>query len=423
MNEVSMEITAVLQKSIIDSGWPRSAAHLIFAVIDCLEQFTCHRRSLKIPTDMVLQRTLEILSNVTTQTTSDGNCLIVAAAGVCHCTTRALKWCEEYAIGCDEYGQTLFKPDQFSFLEKIYFDLGDMDGVAGAFETIRSCAEPTINDRILSLEADGNYWDALPLYKKSTNVECNDLTHPPTFQPSYTKCLLRLNEPRLALSGITDLLEKSESVEFQEKLRSCQLEAMWQLQLWDDLTDLLCKKPKTTTCGATYATIICTLRNQQFNLMDDYLVNARMRLADALTAMTIEDSDTYTQAYKTITQLHILSEIEDAKSSLKLENGEILAVEDLTKVLNVWQKRAAKAIQSASVLEPILNARRSLLSLLDGDIGRGSICDLFLQSCRLARHDGHLQVAWSYLIQAKDLHINQFEVEMEEARYLFQKVF
>lgn len=46
-----------------------------------------------------------------------------------------------------------------------------MDGVAGAFETIRSCAEPSINDRILSLEADGNYWDALPLYRKSTNVE------------------------------------------------------------------------------------------------------------------------------------------------------------------------------------------------------------------------------------------------------------
>lgn len=77
---------------------------------------------------------------------------------------------------------------------------------------------------------------------------------------------------------------------------------MWQLQLWDDLTDLVCKKPKTTTSGATYASVICTLRNQQFNLMDDYLMDARMRLSDALTAMTIEDSDTYTQAYRTITQ-------------------------------------------------------------------------------------------------------------------------
>lgn len=74
-------------------------------------------------------------------------------------------------------------------------------------------------------------------------------------------------------------------------------------------------------------------------------------------------------------------------------------------------------------MEPILNTRRSLLGLLESDIGRGSICDLFLQSCRLARHDGHLQVAWSYLSQAKALNVNQFEVEMEEARYLFQKVF
>ncbi|CAG9534937.1 unnamed protein product [Cercopithifilaria johnstoni] len=410
MNEVGMEIIAVLQMSMVDGGWPRSAAHLIFAVIDCLERFTYYRRSRKIPADMVLERTLEVLSNVTMQKLDDGNCLIVAAAGVCHCTTRALKWCEQYAIGCDENGQTLFKSDQFSFLEKIYFDLGDMDGVAGAFETIRFCAEPTINDRILSLEADGNYWDALPLCRKSANVE-----------PSYTKCLLRLNEPRLALSGITDLLQRSENAEFQEKLRSCQLEAMWQLQLWDDLTDLLCKKPEATICGATYVSVICALRNRQFNLMDDFLVNARMRLADALTAMTIEDSDTYTQAYKTITQLHMLSEIEDAKSSLKLENERILTVEDLSKVLRVWQKRAAKAIQSASVLEPILNARRSLLGLLEGDIGHGPICDLFLQSCRLARHDGHLQVAWSYLSQAKALNVNQFEVEMEEARYLFQK--
>lgn len=77
---------------------------------------------------------------------------------------------------------------------------------------------------------------------------------------------------------------------------------MWQLQLWDDLTNLLYKKPETTISGATYASVICTLRNHQFSLMDDFLVNARTRLADALTAMTIEDSDTYTQAYKTITQ-------------------------------------------------------------------------------------------------------------------------
>ncbi|VDK68004.1 unnamed protein product [Onchocerca ochengi] len=410
MNEIVMEIIAVLQRAIVDRGWPRSAAHLIFAVIDCLERYAYHRRFLKIPADRTLQRILEILSNVTTQTWSDGNCLIVAAAGVCHCTTRALKWCEQYAIGYDENGQTLFKPEQFSFLEKIYFDLGDMDGVAGAFETIRSYTEPTVNDRILSLKADGNYWDALPLYGKSTNIES-----------SYIKCLLRLNEPRLALSGITDLLGKSENVEFQEELHSCQLEAMWQLQLWDDLTDLMYKKPKTTTCGATYASVICSLRNQQFDLMDECLTNARMRLTDALTAMTIEDSDTYTQAYKNITQLHVLAEIEDAKSSLKLQNNGILTVEDLAKVLSVWQKRAAKAIQCASVLEPILNVRRSLLGLLDNDIGRGSICDLFLQSCRLARHDGHLQVAWSYLSQAKALNVNQFEVEMEEARYLFQK--
>ncbi|VDN03079.1 unnamed protein product [Thelazia callipaeda] len=410
MNEAEEEIIAILQKTMVDDGWPRSAAHLIFAVIDCLERFTYHRQSLKIPYDMILKRILEILSNITKQTTANGKCLIVAAAEICHCKTRALKWSEHYAIGYDEHGKALFKPDQFSFLEQIYFDLGDIDGVIGAFETIRSVAEPTVNDRILFLEADGNYWDALPLYKQSLNLE-----------PSYTKCLLRLNEPCLALNGVAALLKKSEDPDFRKELHSCQLEALWRLQQWDDLSSLLDEKPEVTTCGAVYASVICSLKNHHYDLMNNYLTDARTRLASALTAMTIEDSNTYTQAYENITQLHILAEIEDAKTSLKLETGEILSAEDLVEVINFWEKRTAKAIQCANVLEPILNARRSLLSLLEGDIGRNSICNLFLQSCRLARHDGHLQVAWSFLSQAKALNINHFEVEMEEARYLFQK--
>ncbi|VDK30382.1 unnamed protein product [Gongylonema pulchrum] len=287
--------------------------------------------------------------------------------------------------------------------------MSDVDGVAGAFETIRSCAEPTINDRILSLEADGNYWDALPLYEHSSNVKL-----------SYVKCLLRLNEPRLALNEISESLTNDSDL--LEKLRSCQIEATWRLQQWDNLTKLVNTKPELATCGATYAGVICSLKNRQFDSMDDFLGKARTRLVNALAAMTIEDSDTYTQAYKYVTQLHVLSEIEDAKASLKLQDDhEILSPEELIKQLNIWQNRASRAVQCTSILEPILNARRSLLSLLEGGIGRAPFCDLLLQSCRLARHDGHLQVAWSYLSQAKAMNVNQFEVEMEEARYLFQK--
>lgn len=73
-------------------------------------------------------------------------------------------------------------------------------------------------------------------------------------------------------------------------------------------------------------------------------------------------------------------------------------------------------------MEAILNVRRELLRLLPNDLGRGPICDLLLQSCRLARHAEHLQVAWSYLTQAKALKVNRIDVEIEEARLLYQKV-
>lgn len=41
--------------------------------------------------------------------------------------------------------------------------------------------------------------------------------------------------------------------------------------------------------------------------------------------------------YCTNYRLHILAEIEDAKTLLKLQNGEKLSAEDLTKVMNIWQ--------------------------------------------------------------------------------------
>ncbi|VDK38224.1 unnamed protein product, partial [Gongylonema pulchrum] len=51
LRKVELEIISVLRRAIVDSGWPQSAAHLVFAVIDCLERFTHHRKSLKIRSD------------------------------------------------------------------------------------------------------------------------------------------------------------------------------------------------------------------------------------------------------------------------------------------------------------------------------------------------------------------------------------
>ncbi|KAK6043436.1 hypothetical protein COOONC_19059 [Cooperia oncophora] len=42
-------------------------------------------------------------------------------------------------------------------------------------------------------------------------------------------------------------------------------------------------------------------------------------------------------------------------------------------------------------------------------------------SCRLARQSGHVQIAWTFLVEAKALGVNLKDVGMEEARFEFQK--
>lgn len=85
------------------------------------------------------------------------------------------------------------------------------------------------------------------------------------------------------------------------------MEAAWHLHQWSRLSELIDKHPAPTSWGATNASILCSLKYKDDNSMNARIESARARLVDSLTAMTIEDSDTYAQAYKYITQLVIIS--------------------------------------------------------------------------------------------------------------------
>ncbi|VDK24315.1 unnamed protein product [Anisakis simplex] len=62
-----------------------------------------------------------------------------------------------------------------------------------------------------------------------------------------------------------------------------------------------------------------------------------------------------------------------------------------------------------------------MLRLTESQLAQVPICELLLNSCRMSRLAGHLQIAWAYLVEAKALNVNHFEVAMEEARFLFEK--
>lgn len=410
IQECENEMKSVLSIALTDEGWPRLAAHIVFAIVDCLERFSNLRRAKKIPSDMVLSRTTGLLLRLLKERVEDGCLLAVAVAAKCQCVTRALRWCEEYGINRDEQGQYIFDKAQYYALQQIYSHLDDLDGVLGAFETIKQNSVPSTSEQILAFEANGDYSEALPLYQLSSDQKL-----------PLIKCLLKLNQPYLALTTAEAMLQTSDVPALAEGFRACQVEATWRLQKWTEVDKLVEGSPQMTTWGARNASILCSLKHRDLQSMKSRIKVARDRLVDALTAMTIEDSDTYSQAYKYIIQLHILSEIEDGKDSLGLLSGEVLTPEQLASVIDGWQKRSALLMQCTWVLEPIFTVRRGLLRLTNSSLAQGPICDLLLQSCRMSRLAGQLQVAWTFLVEAKALNVNHFEVAMEEARFLFEK--
>ncbi|GMS81046.1 hypothetical protein PENTCL1PPCAC_3221, partial [Pristionchus entomophagus] len=96
--------------------------------------------------------------------------------------------------GVTGFGQTSengeFDRAPFYDLQRLYMQLNEVDGVAGAFETIARNTSPTADELILALEANGDYTEALPLYALSGEQK----------ELKLLECLLRLNQPQLALS-------------------------------------------------------------------------------------------------------------------------------------------------------------------------------------------------------------------------------
>lgn len=86
-----------------------------------------------------------------------------------------------------------------------------------------------------------------------------------------------------------------------------------------------------------------------------------------------------------------------------------------------FQKRMEKVSYCFTAMEPILFARREMFRALGTADTAKEICLSHLESCRLARRADHLETAWSSLVAARQLNVETVSVDMEEARYLFQK--
>lgn len=80
------------------------------------------------------------------------------------------------------------------------------------------------------------------------------------------------------------------------------MEATWRMQNWSGLEELVDKKPSVSTWGASSASLFCNIKRGNVESMNECINLARLHLIEALSAMTADDSDTYSQAYKYVVQ-------------------------------------------------------------------------------------------------------------------------
>ncbi|GMR39856.1 hypothetical protein PMAYCL1PPCAC_10051, partial [Pristionchus mayeri] len=419
------EMIEVLRRTIEPQSpnWTRLAAHVVFSIVDTLERYAIAKSEGGRRDSADRQRVMELIKELCSVKLNDGSLLVVVAAEKCQCLLRALRWCEQFAIGggVTGYGRVdeseEFDRMPFYHLQRLYMQLNEVDGVAGAFETIARNTTPTADERILAFEANGDYTEALPLYTYSGEQK----------ELKLLECLLRLNQPQLALSRAT--MEQSGRVRDDSTARSIeatQLEAAWHLRDWGKLDQMIKKRDPLssgeTGWGAACASIMSTVHHRKESQITVKTERARSNLVERLTALTIEDSDTYAQSYKYIAQLHMLAEIDDAKEQLL--NDSQVSKERVENIMKYWEDRSDSVSQSASTIEPMLRVRRELLRAAGFgrcELTKDGVTGLLLQSCRLARQAGHLQIAWTFLVEAKALDTCHQAVGMEEARFEFQK--
>ncbi|CAJ0571385.1 unnamed protein product, partial [Mesorhabditis spiculigera] len=400
------EMQACMEAALVNSGWQRLAATAVFSLMDALEIYVARN-----PKSKEGQRAAEVLNKTFAIQTAEGITLAVLAAEKCGCLLRALRWCEQVAIGGGKASQNGPEKKRVPFyvLERIYAQIEDVDGVQGAWETIRKSVDGTADEQILALEAIGDYNRALPLYEQCTENK----------EPRLLKALIRLNQSQLALPTAEALYQEYADQDVAPSLKRAiedlQIEATWHLHKWDKLGQLIEDfKPNSssreTSWGASCASVLHAVRKKDPDLIQAGITASRNRVTDRLMGTTLEDSDSYAQSYKHITELHILDEIEEFTRCPSTPFN-------IDKIMQKWEARSELVVQDMNVLEPILSVRRELLA---NEQNAESTCRLLLQSSRLARQAGQLQISWTYLSAAQSFDVCKFETGIEEARYLFQ---
>eukprot|EP00058_Branchiostoma_floridae_P009059 XP_002594547.1 hypothetical protein BRAFLDRAFT_104468 [Branchiostoma floridae] len=422
--EACNEILAVLKyaEKMEEKGaqdFSHMAAQTVFSVLDHLTRWCRHRQlTLSVQrddgkkgnrsSDRVLLRDDSPYNSVQGFLDLIPQDVLAVASFHCRAYTRALMHFESYLSAS--------KPDiepQLCLLQKLYVAMDEPDGVAGVMAIRKS--EPDIKEQILQHESIGELRDASACYERALQTEASTVPH----HQGLLRCLLGLGQLTTAMVHVNGVL--ADKPEWTKDLNAFRVEASWQLGNWDGLENYLkVYNGKSESKGSSnwsvgLGKILLAAKHRDEEDFWHQLQIVRNDQMGPLSAASME-SGSYQRGYDYIVRLHMLCELQHGVKVL-LRREDAGEQEDGSLDL---EARARITQSSFRTREPLYSLRRCIINMAGSpDTVGKELGHCWLQSAKIARKAGHLQTAYSSLLNASTYSLP--ELLVEKAKWLWHQ--
>lgn len=295
------------------------------------------------------------------------------------------------SLQCDAYARALLhfeyriraaartqRPEElqpyYETMHEIYASLDDPDGMEGISTRV---LEPSLEHQIREHESTGRWTDAQSCWEVELQRHPDDVR----LHVGLLRCLRNLGHYDTMRTHIRGVLATHEA--WQPQLAPFQIEGACILADWDAVRDLVQQAHAVPELGIARALLAIREADEQaFTLA---IHDARQQLGRRLTGPT---RTSYVQAYDTVTQLHMLCELE---LIFQARGNEAALAESLASRFNA-------TLPSFRTREPVLSLRRSALQACRAPATALGAC--WILSAKTARKASHTQTAYSAILQA-----------------------
>ncbi|KAJ9123064.1 hypothetical protein QFC22_001253 [Naganishia vaughanmartiniae] len=289
----------------------------------------------------------------------------------------------------------------YEYLHRIYADLDEPDGMEGVSTFIIS---PSMDHQIREHESVGRWTSAQSCWEVKLQDNADNLD----LHLGLLRCLRSLGHYDTLRTHIEGII--SRHPEWSPDLANYRVEATWIVQDWHGLSDILQSGAKGPEISK--ARVLQAISQKDFDSIPGLLKDARREIGSTISA----NHRTYVRNYSALLDLHMLHEIDQIQSTstelvmkaqhISEANKDTFRRTHIFELKQTLLNRLSTISPSFKYQEPVLSMRRAGFNLVPNALAelkneRGMA---WLTTSKIARKAGHVQTAYSAILQAGALH-------------------